>query len=161
MKKVNLLFNSEPRLVFCVDTTEALDGLNDTGHINLIPGIFYHLDAVKKVVENDKIYLEVALKELEDAFFNVNRFVEVEYEKRFGDFDIRNPRMRHIACVNNDDFIFGCKDNASKYLKRGKIYHVLEVHIDIQGIYVLLHEFPNLEFNAGHFSEIVPVVNEC
>jgi len=158
MKKNNLLFNSEPRLVFCVDITEALDGLNDTGHINLVHGIFYHLDAVKKVVENDKTYLVVALKELEGTFFNVNRFVEVEYHKSYGDFDIRNPRMRHVACVNNDDF-YG--DNASEYLKIWQIYHVLEVHIDIQGIYVLLHEIPNLKFNAGHFSEIVPVVNEC
>ncbi len=149
MKEMDL-FNSKPRHVFCVDDTEAEDSLNDYGEHKLIAGKIYHL----KALEMDNGNPVVKLNEFSDMLFNSTRFAEVQYSEGSSDFHIMDPSIRHVACINNHDMSWLFKDNASKHLRIGKIYHMSEVEICDRYALVRLFEILKLQFNSMHFSEL-------
>ncbi len=146
MKEFDTL-NLKPRHVFCKDGT---NGLDDCGGTFLVTGMIYHL---MDVIGKNNCTL-VQLKECPKSCFYSNRFAEVEYSEKYSDFNIYNPSMRHVACVNNQDQNWSLGDNASKKLIVGEIYHVSAVEVHDWHTRVCLIEFGNMQFNSTSFSEV-------
>lgn len=149
MKKFDFL-NSKPRHILCMNDAREEDFLDDQGDIWLFACMVYHVESVK----TKNSFTVVQLKELPDLWFNSDRFTEVEYSKNFSDFNICDPRMRHIVCVRNQEIFSLFNDHASNYLKVEEIYHVLEVEAHESYAKVRLLEFQDLMFHSMNFSEI-------
>ncbi|MDD4066393.1 MAG: hypothetical protein PHH22_00225 [Clostridia bacterium] len=113
-------------------------------------GMIYHMEDL--IVNNDLTLVQ--LKELPKLWFYSTRFAEVEYYENSSDFDIRDTRMRHVVCVNNQDINWSLNGNASQHLKVGEIYHALGIEVHGFHTRVSLLEFPKLQFNSINFSEI-------
>lgn len=142
--------NLKKRHVLCKDNTKTEIVPDDYGENCLLTGMIYHLEDV--IVNNNGTFVQ--LKEFPKLGFYSTRFAEVECSGNCSDFNIYDPRMRHIVCIYKQDHNWSLNGNASNYLQVGEVYHVLEVEVHSFHTRVRLQEFPALQFNSMNFSEI-------